>query len=248
MKRNAKSLRNFTIGATDGEIGKVKDFYFDDHTWTIRYLVVETGNWLSGRKVLISPQALLTPNWDEELLPAKLTMDQVKNSPDIDTEKTVSRQQEMELTDHYTWPGYWAGGLWASGMGTSGMMMQAREPLEEAVQEAAHEDGDPNLRSIQDVQDYAIQASDDSIGEVEDFIINDENWRIDYMVVDTGNWFPGKKVLIAPSWIKEINWNESEVLVNATQDQVKESPEYKPGEAISDDYDASLQEYYGRFR
>ncbi len=134
MKRTIKNLMGFTMGATDGEIGKVKDFYFDDVTWTIRYLVVETGNWLSNRKVLISPEALLQVDWANETFPVNLTKEQIKKSPDVDTDQPVSRQHEMELYTHYPWTNYWGGGIWAGGMGTAGMMMpRSSVPMEEAV-------------------------------------------------------------------------------------------------------------------
>ncbi len=165
MQRNIKSLIGFSMGATDGEIGKVKEFYFDDLTWTVRYLIVETGNWLNGRKVLIAPQALLTPDWKNEIFPINLTKEKIKNSPDIDTEQTVSRQQEILLNDYYPWTSYWGGGLWSGGMGTSGMMMETHEPIEIALNKKiniADEEtpGDPNLRSTHKVNGYSIHAAD----------------------------------------------------------------------------------------
>jgi uncharacterized protein YrrD len=243
----------FTMGATDGDIGKVKDFYFDDVTWTIRYLVVETGNWLSNRKVLISPEALLQVDWANETFPVNLTKEQIKKSPDVDTDQPVSRQHELKLYAHYPWTSYWGGGIWAGGMGTTGMMMPSSSvPMEEAVKNGeqtsdAEADGDPHLRSAKNVQGYTIHALDDTIGDVEDFIVDDSNWTINYMVVDTGNWFPGKKVIISPYLIKEINWETSEVRINASVEQVKNSPEYDASKHLSIEYEANLQNYYGRF-
>jgi len=249
MKQRIKSLIGFTIGGTDGEIGKVKEFYFDDNSWTIRYLIVETGSWLFGRKVLISPEALLTPDWEGKIFPVRLTKEQIKNSPDIDTEKPVSRQQEVELNGYYPWTNYWGYGIWAGGMGTTGMMASPSLPLEEAIHENAggDEPANPHLRSTSKVTGYNIKASDGEIGDVEDFIIDDSTWKISFMLVDTGNWFPGKKVLISPKWIKEVSWEDASVSVYATEEQVKNSPEYQPSEDISDSYESNLQNYYGRF-
>jgi uncharacterized protein YrrD len=252
MKHNVKRLIGYTLGATDGEIGKVKDFYFDDETWTIRYLIVETGSWLSGRKVLISPEAVLTPADNEEAFPVNLTKEQIKNSPDIDTEKPVSRQQEMKLYEYYPWTSYWGGGLWAGGIGTTGMVMPRPVSIEQAVQKeddtaGKETDVDPHLRSTDKVTGYSIKATDGEIGDVEDFIIDDSSWKIHFLVVDTGNWFPGKKVLISPKWIKEIKWETSTVIVNASVERVKNSPEYDAGQPISEGYEANLQNYYGRF-
>lgn len=253
MKRTIKNLIGFTIGATDGEIGKVKDFYFDDVKWTIRYLVVETGNWLSNRKVLISPEALLQCDWANETFPVNLTKAQIKKSPDIDTDQPVSRQHEEELYAHYSWTNYWGGSIGASGMGTHGMMMPMSPlPMKEAVKNNkntldAEAEGDPHLRSTKTVQGYTLHALDDTIGDVEDFIVDDSNWVIHYMVIDTGNWFPGKKVTISPDLIKEINWVNSEVIINASVDQVKNSPEYDTSIQLSTEYEASLKNYYGHF-
>lgn len=248
MKRKLKNLIGFTIAGTDGEIGKVKEFYFDDKSWTIRYFIVETGSWLFGRKVLLSPQAVTNTDWDQETFQTNLKKDQIENSPLIDTDKSVSRQHEMALHSYYPWGGYY----WASGMGTSGMMTQATLPLEQAVHIAVSEndkenDNDPHLRSTNKVNGYNIQATDGEIGDVEDFIINDLTWKIDFIEVDTGHWFPGKKVLISPKWIKSINWETASVVVSATEEQVKHSPEYVPSQELSDSYKANLQNYYGRF-
>ncbi|MEO8764286.1 MAG: PRC-barrel domain-containing protein [Ginsengibacter sp.] len=252
MKRGINSLIGYAIGATDGEIGKVKEFYFDDLTWTVRYVIVETGNWLNSRKVLISPQALLTPDWKNEVFPVNLTKEKIKNSPNIDTEQPVSRQHEIEMYEYYPWTSYWGAGIWGGGMGVSGMMTQVHEPLAEAVRKENREDnkdadGDPHLRSTHKVTGYTIHAIDGKIGDVEDFIVDDNSWKLDYLVVDTGHLFPGKKVLISPKLVREIEWDISEVKINVSEAEVKNSPEYEPGEAISESYLANLQNYYGKF-
>lgn len=248
MRRNIKSLSGFTIGATDGEIGKVDEFYFDDQTWTIRYLVVKTGGWLSGRMVLLSPLSLLQPDWENKLFPVNLTRQQVKDSPDIDTEKTVSRQHEVELYEHYSWPYYGITGAgFYGGMGMAGMV-DSRIPFEEVIagQHVENEHMDPHLRGTDEVRGYHIHATDGKIGEVEDFIINSESWKIDYLIVDTGNWFPGKKVVLSPEWIMQVRWEDAAVYVNLPVDAVKHSPEYNAAEPLQDDYQEKLHHYYGK--
>lgn len=252
MRRNVKSLTGFTIGTTDGEIGKVTDFYFDDETWIVRYLIVETGGWLSGRRVLMAPQAITTPDWDDKIFHVTLTKEQVKASQDIDTSKPVSRQQELALYNHYPWDKYWGGGLWAGGLGTTGMMMPVQASVEEAIarKRAETDTGatdDPHLRSTDTVTGYNIKASDGTIGDVEDFILNDSTWKIDFIKVDTGNWFPGKKVVLSPTLIKAIKWDTAEVAVNATIEQVKASPEYDAEKFLDDAYESVLKNYYGQF-
>jgi uncharacterized protein YrrD len=247
MKRKIKSMIGFTIHATDGEIGKVKEFYFDDSTWTIRYLIVETGSWLFNRKILLSPHSLLTPDWENHTFPVNLTIEQIKGSPEIDTDKPISRQHEMDLYGYYPWGSYY----WGSDMGFGDIGMSFPLAISLEKQKEAHAsgadkpDGDPHLRSSDAVTGYNIKATDGNIGDVEDFIINDQNWTINYMEVDTGSWFTGKKVLISPQLIKEIDWETSSVIVKASEEQVKNSPEYVHDQEINDSYEADLHKYYG---
>lgn len=234
------------MGATDGEIGEVREFYFDDASWTIRYLVVETGSWLAGRKVLISPFALKSVDTEHATIPVNLTKEQIKSSPDVDTEKTVSRQHELNLYNHYGWPYSDPVGMgFYGGWGFAGMV-DARVPFEDqiAIQKSQQHPGDPHLRSNKEVKGYTIHAIDGEIGEAEDFIIDDTSWAIHFMVVDTGNWLPGKKVLISPKWIREIKWETSEVFVDLSVDAIKNSPEYDPEVTFPETYETTLYEYY----
>lgn len=233
------------MGATDGEIGKITELYFDDKTWTIRYLIVETGNWLFGRKVLISPQALIAPDWGKEIFPVNLTMEQVKNSPDVDTQKPVSRQQEIELNKHYPWNNYWAGGFYSGSV----VLPTSNDLINDTVNptDAEQSDDNPHLRSTAIVTGYRILALDGEIGDVEDFIIDDGTWKVEFMLVDTGKWLPGKKVLVSPKWIKEIFWETSTVIVQALVEQVKSSPEYDAGMPISESYESNLKNHYPGF-
>lgn len=240
MKRSIKSLIGYTIGATDGEIGKVKEFYFDDETWTIRYLIVETGNWLSDRKVLIAIKNLLTPDWEKNVILLNLTKQQIKNSPDIDTEKPVSRQQEIVLNEHYELENYWNGGFIGGGMPLPMHLPGMDETVVKKV------NGDVHLRSSNQVTGYKVKASDGEIGDVEDFLVDDKIWKIDFMVVDTGHWFPGKKVLIAPKWIKEIKWDTSTVIINCAVKHVKNSPEYDSAKNLSEDDEVKLHHHYDK--
>lgn len=250
MIHNIKSLTGFSIGATDGEIGKVKEFYFDDETWAIRYLIVETGSWLFGRKVLISPHAIVNSDWENKIFKVNLTKEHVRNSPDIDTDKPVSRQHEILLSEYYPWPAYWSGGFWAGGIGMTGMMAPGTPPLEQAIAEEtgpARKKSNPHLRSTETVAGYSVKATDGNIGDIEDFLLEEGTMNIDFIVVDTRSWFPGKKVLLSPKWIREINWNSSEVVVNATTEQVRKSPEYDADKPLSDAYAEGLENYYTGF-
>ncbi len=251
MQHSVKSFTGFSLEATDGEIGKVKELYFDDHSWTVRYLVVETGSWLSGRKVLISPASLLMPKWDEETFPVNLTRKQIENSPAVDTDRPVSRQEELKLYQHYSWPDYWNSGMYNGAMGMWGMPMPPVSDMEEQVKNslnvpAESMDEDTHLRSTKELNGYSIDAADGKIGDVDDFLIDYRNWEISFLVVDTGNWLPGRKVLLSPAWINKISWKTSFVEVALTIEAVKNSPEFDRDQPVSDSYRDMLFTYYGK--
>jgi len=251
MLRSVKNLNGQVIHARDGELGNIDHFLFDDDSWTIRFLVVETGK-LFGRKVLISPISF-DRSQSTDGLTLSLSKEQIRNSPDIDTAKPVSRQLEAEYLNYYGYPYYWSDpGLWGAahpamsqGMGypdrTSGYAGTAAA----ARAQTTGEEGDPHLRSTKEVIGYYIEATDGDIGHVEDFLIDDENWAIRYMIVDTVNWWPGKKVVVSPQWIKEVSWVDSRVYVDLSRDRIKKAPEYDPARLIDRDYEERLHDYYG---
>ena len=249
MKRSIKDLIGFQIKETDGEIGEVNEFYFDDETWTIRYLIVKTGNWLSGRKVLISPKVLKQPDWENKEFPVNLTKAQIENSPDIDTDKPVDRQQEEQLSSYYPWDMYWGNEPEEHGAGIFGMMpgelyeSEIGEP--ENINYESQQTGDRHLRSTREVKGYAIHATDGEIGKVVDYILDDRNWRINFLVVDTGNWLNSRKVLVSTKWITQVNWDNSVVVVKVSTDAVKNSPEYDESQNVNEAYENQLFDYYG---
>ena len=249
MLRTINSLLGHRIHATDGELGKLVEFFFDDREWNIRYMVVETGNWLSGRKVLISQAALKTPDWPAKTLPVALTREQVRTSPDIDTRKTVSRLHEVELHKHYTWPVYWGGEMFAGGKIAGVPFPTVREEIEKAEEEAPAQRAkeDPHLRGTDEVAGYRIHAADGPIGHIADYLVDDEKWAIRFLVVDVGDWLPGRKVLVSPRWIKNVNWGTSEVFTFLPQEAVRRSPGFDPAMLGSVEYESALVRHYGRF-
>ncbi len=259
MLRSVKDLEDYAIHATDGSIGQVKDFYFDDKAWAVRYLVVDTGTWLSGRKVLISPIAIGQPDWLKKLLPVSITREQVKKSPDIDTDKPVSRQHEVQYLGYYGYPYYWGGaGLWGAGAYPSMMLTgfggfdstspEHRE-AEEAyarADEARHADDDLHLRSCNVVKSYHIHATDGDIGHVQGMLLDDETWAIRYIIVDTSNWWLGHQVLIAPQWIRDVSWSAAKVSIDLTRQAVKDAPQYDPAAPLDRSREADIYKHYGR--
>lgn len=251
MLRSVEELYGFTIEAADGRAGTVHDLYFDSQEWVVRYLVADTGGWLAGRKVLISPYAVKEADWDEAELRVRLTRTQVEGSPHIDLDKPVSRQQVVELHEYFGWPAYWGGSM-TMGTATPGvypMVMAGIAQVEEDMRAGGPEEtyrGDPRLRSSRVVSGYDIDAVDGEIGHVEDYLLDDKDWVIRYVVVDTRDWLPGRKVLVSPGWVEKVDWAETAVRVALTREQVKSSPEYDPDSPPSRDYEARLHEHYGQ--
>ena len=244
MHKKIKDLKGNTIVATDGDIGALDDFYFDDKSWTIRYMVVSTGSWFLGKDLLLSPFAVGKAGISSGQINVMLTRQQVDVSPGIDTDKPVSRQHEARYHDYYGYPYYWSGPYLWGPMYYPQLSDGDQEIVEERRAEE-EETGDLHLRSAAKVTGYHIEATDGEIGHVEDFIIDDETWQIRYMVVDTRNWLPGKKVLIAPRWIERVSWDDSKVYVNLSREAIENGPEYQP-DALNREYEGKLYEHYDR--
>ncbi|OGR79696.1 MAG: hypothetical protein A2X32_13530 [Elusimicrobia bacterium GWC2_64_44] len=245
MLRNINSITGYAIHATDGDLGEVDEFYFDDRNWEIRYLVVRTGGWLDRRKVLISTAALKRePDLRARAMPVNLTREQVRNSPDIDTDKTVTRAHEIELHEHYAWPLYWGEGFYAGG----GMMLPPSDEEAERKRNAGKERpaADSHLQSTRAVTGYRLHAADGQIGRVEDYIVDDRKWAIRYLVADTGAWLPGRKVLVSPHWIERVDWQTAEVFLDLTRLAIEGSPQFDPSVPVSEDYESELYDHYGR--
>jgi hypothetical protein len=251
MLRNASVIRGYRIAASDGEIGTVSDFLFDDGTWSVRWLVVDTGNWLSSRKVLLPPLVLGDIDSAAQEFAVSLTKQQVKDSPGIDTDRPVSRQMESDVYQYYGWYPYWDG----SYMGGYGYMGGAMASpywgygrREAEIAETRRRNEDPHLRSIKAVTGYHIEATDGEIGHVEDFLLSDADWSIHYLIVDTKNWWPGRKVLISPRSAQEVDWAGKEVHLDVNRQRVKESPTYDPTTIVNRYYETRFHRHYGEER
>ncbi len=248
MLRNIKdNLRGHGILATDGSIGEVDDLLFDDEDWAIRYVVVDTGSWLSGRKVLISPHALRDWNWMSELRVA-LTKSQVELSPEVDTSKPVTRQHESDQLSYYGYPYYWGGaGLWGMGAYPGSMTAEARfkDELRARRFRARRSAEDVHLRSCRAVTGYAIHATDGDIGHVDDFLIDDRTWEIRYLVVNTSNWWLGHQMLVSPHWIMDVDWSLRKVVVDLTRKAITGAPAFDTVTPFDRDREAALYAHYG---
>jgi sporulation protein YlmC with PRC-barrel domain len=235
------------IEASDGEIGKVKDVYFDDHSWAVRYLVIEAGSWFADRKVLISPISVSRIDWDNRSIGLNLTRREVQASPSIDTDKPVSRQHEVDFFDYYGYPYYWCGpSLWGE---TSGPMSPIGPipPVRNAPDVHGESPLDPRLRSAVEVIGYKIQTDDTSMGHVEDFLLDLETWSVRYLVINTRIWLSGRHVVIPPQWIRAVDWTQRNVSIDVSSDLVKASPEFDwSSSAFSRAHETNLYRHYQR--
>lgn len=234
--RSLKEVRGFSIGATGGELGKVDDVYFDDQRWTVRYLVADVGGWLSGRKVLISPHAIVRVDSNKETVETHLTRSEVENSPPIETHRPISRRMEYEYNRYYRYPPYWAGnyttGLWGFGAlplaGLEPVLRSGQSPYKDGERPPPEEGEEVHLRSGREVTGYHVAATDDGIGHIENFLFDDDSWAIRYLVIDTRDWWPGRHVLVSPEHVERVSWPERTVHVAIARDEVEHSPEYDP--------------------
>jgi hypothetical protein len=254
LLRSLVDLEHYAVRATDGSIGQVSDLYFDDQTWLIRYIVVDTGTWLSSRKVLISPIAITEPDWTNKVLTVSLTKEQVRHSPDIDTQKPVSRQQERAYISYYGYPYYWErAGLWgggpypqltaASGRSDSSSLSP---PMENAEAREEPANRDVHLRSGHAMLGYHIHATDGDIGHVQGLLVDEETWAIRFIFVKTSSWWFGHHVLLAAQWVERVSWDESALYVNVTREQVFGAPPYDPVSELKREQEIGIYGHYGR--
>jgi hypothetical protein len=239
------ALKGYAIEASDGTMGKVSDFLFEDNTWNVRWMVVDTGTWLTERKVLIAPYAISPFNHDQQEVHVKLSRAQVEASPEVTRDQPVSRQMEAHLYSYYQWEPYWAGG----DMGMAGPAVVppfvAAATMEANDGESTPDRGDPNLRSVDDVQGYHLQAADGEIGHLENFLIDEASWAIKYLIIATTNWLPGNRILILPETVRQINGSEGQVRIGLTREEVQTSPRWNQADLIDPGYEETLHGQFG---
>jgi hypothetical protein len=223
MNHNLTKLHGYTLAATDGDIGYVKDFFFDDHSWAVRYLVVDTGSWLTGRLVLISPHAFGAIDDKDKSITVRLSKNQIELSPSIDAGNPVSRRFETDYYTYYGYPTYWSGGgLW--GMSGTPSLIPVSAQFDDRMDFVHPNDAD--LRSAKAVTDFHIEALDGPLGHVADFMVDDRSWAISEIVVEAGHWYSGKEVLISPSEVDRISYEESKVFVRVSKDDIMKTSEH----------------------
>ena len=270
MLFSANTLKGWGLQAVDGQIGKIDEFYFDDGSWHIRYLVVDVGNWLKHQRVLLVPETVTGVSPKEGIIGLSLTKEEVANSPDVLEQAPVSRQMEIALHRHYDWKPYWDTdpvGVGGFGHGPNAVVTPydgvkanlevaedanalAGPETEEQAEEMAAEEKElrpsGRLRSSLEVRGYHIRTSDGEIGHVSDFFVDGSLSHISYLVVDTGNWLSGNKVVIPPTFVHAIHWDGSKVDVALTKDAIRQAPGYVEDSYpfIDSGFESELQGYY----
>jgi uncharacterized protein YrrD len=243
--RAAKRIKGYKITAVDGDIGKAADWLFDGRSWAVRYLEVDTGGWLSKRRVLLAPAVIGDIDSDEKTIAVGLNREQVRNSPALDPGAPISRQHEIDLQQYYSWPAYWTA---ASGPWQASAMGPGPAPVDMGGGGAAmsRAPADAGMRSVNDATACAVTALDGEIGHIDDLILDDEAWRVRYLLVDTRTWWPGKYVIVGTEWVPNGIWREDAVSVELTREAVRQSPPFDPSKPVNREYEEKLYEYYKR--
>lgn len=235
--RKLSDLQGYSFQAKDDELGRLKQVYFDDQLWQVRYLVVQTGNWLLGREVLLVPAVITGIDDKSKAIQVDLTRKQIENAPPVDREQPVSEHCQLQYYRYYGWEPYWTNEpLFLSTPATPSMIQP----------EAPKEPENPHLRSSDEVAGYRLDTTNGLIGHVEDFILDDQKWTIRYLEIDTRNWLPGRHVLVSPAWVQHVDWAEQQVHIELSQELVKSAPEYDSSKDISRDYQLALFKHYGK--
>lgn len=239
MLRSANELLGYNVTTRDGESGHVRDLLFDDKSRIVRYLVVRTGSWLTGDEVLISPVSVRTADHQTRTIETVLTTEKIRSAPGIETDRPVSRQQEEALVTYYHWPTYWAPIALPD--------VPTPPPAGTNNGESGHREAwDSHLRSVSEVTGYSIECIGDRIGHVEDLIADTDSWVIRYLVIDTRDWLPGKKVIVSCEWLTEVRWNDRMVHVDLTKKQIETAPPFDPRTPVNREYETRLYDFYGR--
>ena len=250
MLWNASALKGYAIEATDGPLGTVSDFLFNDSSWVVRWLVVETGRWRKNRQVLLPPSVLGKRSRMRKGFSVDLARNSVKNSPSISVDEPVSRQMETEIYSHYGWPPYWLtehsmGGTLPSAMLTAPLYVAGSRPADSKSARGEPRASDRHLRSTTDVSDYRVHASDGEIGKIDDFLIDDTDWGVSYIKADAGSWWSRRYVLLTPRSVMTIAWDTRQVNLAVSRLQVKNSPPYTDALTVDKDYETRLHDHYG---
>ncbi|MDF3130970.1 PRC-barrel domain-containing protein [Kiritimatiellaeota bacterium B1221] len=216
MQTSLESLRGFTLKAKNGEIGRVRDLLLEEGSWTVRWIVVDTGKWLLGRKVLLSPLAFGAADFEEKNLPVDLDREQIEGAPHLDEHAPVSREYEKTYYDHYQWPYYWmGGGIWGSAAHPIGLHTLNADRNINLKEPPLPEEKDVVLRSGHELTKYELKAGDETLGYVDDILLDTKDWTVRAIQFDTRKWFQGKILRLSPTKISRVSWQEHRIVIDS---------------------------------
>jgi len=241
MLYSAKETDQYTICSKDGTIGKIKELLFDDRKWNVRYMVADTGNWLPGRKVLVSPEFMLELSHEKQCIDVDLVKKQIKDSPPLTSDVPVDRQRDKEFWSFFSLPESPLTKIPADSVDQEKL---DRRDFEDRREE--EHSWDRHLRSTLAATGITIEALDGEVGKIEDFIIDDQNWDIRYLVVKTSGWWPGHRILVAPPWISKLSWGSSKIFIDINREPFKTLEEFESIETLTRDYEIRLHQSCNR--
>lgn len=240
MLKRISRARGFRVYTPDGLVGKVDGFLFEEDSWIIRYFMVSPG-WFTEKYVLISPAAADGKlNWEKKELLLKISMEEVRNAPRTDSSEVMSRERLEDASQYTGWPTYWYMGSTQAHVTSATMQIPPRNLKTREIRYPHR------LRSTREMAGYSICANDGEIGHIRDFVFEEDSWKLQYLIIDTRNWLPGRKVLVDPHWIKTISYQQSRVYIDLTRREIEDSPEWDSAEPIRREYETRLYDYYGR--
>lgn len=245
MKHSLKNLKGYSVETADGMKGKIKDFLFDEDTWAVRYIDADFGNLFKDKRIILPVDVIIETSWKHHRFTLNISKEKIEKSPSPQDKPTVSREYEKQLVKYYGFPFYWStGGIVPAPPGS----YYPVRPLNVPQNKISEKDLNTKLRSFREVEGYQIRAIDDTLGHVEDIMIDDTDWQLVYLIIDTSNWLPwSKKVMLAINWLEEISYVKGEVKINLNTDTIKSAPDFDTNQPIEMAYERALSDYYQRF-
>jgi sporulation protein YlmC with PRC-barrel domain len=261
MLLRAKTLKSYSMLASDGELGSLDDFYFDSDTATIRYFVGDTRTWFFGGKVLLSPLSFKEIDRSNERIAVNATKDQIKDSPKPEEHEPITRRYEQQLSSYYGWENYWADN--AARRDITGFQAHApmmppifnpegpREEHDGLKSDEAHASEqqyreDQQLISVEDIKGYKVHTADGEAGKIHDCVIDDEDWKIRYFVVNVGGFFNKELVLVSIDWLNDVSWRDHTITFDLENKRIEDAPEFVSDQPITREDEAALYEHYNR--
>jgi len=200
----ARNLYGTSVDASDGRLGNIIDFLFDDQRWHVGHLVLNAGRWLRRRRVTLPYDTIVMKDWsDRHVFIEGLTRQQIRISPATETRVPISLHESLAEVTIMDWDTYLVNTTFTD------------HPWQIS--------DDPHIHNTRDVVGYHVQGSDGPIGYVSDFVINDESWSVSDLVVNMRNWLPGRQILIPTAHIEEVRGANRSMRISLSRKSIRET-------------------------